>query len=192
MKSMLCHFQKPHVKCVIFRCTSLSALDSCSNQCMLILIQIAASLEKNLLPRLSSSPPDIEALRLYLTLPECPLLSNPSNFTTLTIPFAKAIISLKDTPIKVLGTSHPLQEEICCLGFVMALVKHWTIFLLSKFGNQMHFYWSIYIKKNGSATFIFECFTKESFWLSDWIISAAFSNKWSISAKLWLIWMNSI
>lgn len=81
-----------------------------------ILIQIAASLEKNLLPRLSSSPPDIEALRLYLTLPECPLLSNPNNYTTLTIPFAKAIVSLKDTPIKVLGTSHPLQEDICFVG----------------------------------------------------------------------------
>ncbi|XP_077073484.1 putative E3 ubiquitin-protein ligase HERC4 isoform X1 [Siphateles boraxobius] len=64
---------------------------------------IAASLEKHLLPRLSSSPPDIEALRLYLTLPECPLLNHPSNYTTLTIPFAKAIVSLKDTPIKVLG-----------------------------------------------------------------------------------------
>ncbi|KAI2658144.1 putative E3 ubiquitin-protein ligase HERC4 [Labeo rohita] len=57
----------------------------------------------NLLPRLSSSPPDIEALRLYLTLPECPLLSNPNNYTTLTIPFAKAVVTLKDTPIKVLG-----------------------------------------------------------------------------------------
>uniref|UniRef100_A0A671LPK7 Probable E3 ubiquitin-protein ligase HERC4 n=1 Tax=Sinocyclocheilus anshuiensis TaxID=1608454 RepID=A0A671LPK7_9TELE len=69
----------------------------------LILIQVAASLEKNLLPRLSSSPPDIEALRLYLTLPECPLLSNPNNYTTLTIPFAKAVVSLKDAPLKVLG-----------------------------------------------------------------------------------------
>ncbi|XP_016102498.1 probable E3 ubiquitin-protein ligase HERC4 [Sinocyclocheilus grahami] len=64
---------------------------------------VAASMEKHLLPRLSSSPPDIEALRLYLTLPECPLLSNPNNYTTLTIPFAKAIVNLKDAPIKVLG-----------------------------------------------------------------------------------------
>uniref|UniRef100_A0A8C2BLE2 HECT and RLD domain containing E3 ubiquitin protein ligase 4 n=1 Tax=Cyprinus carpio TaxID=7962 RepID=A0A8C2BLE2_CYPCA len=64
---------------------------------------VAASLEKNLLPRLNSSPPDIEALRLYLTLPECPLLSNPNNYTTLTIPFAKAVVSLKDAPLRVLG-----------------------------------------------------------------------------------------
>uniref|UniRef100_A0A9J8BHS0 HECT and RLD domain containing E3 ubiquitin protein ligase 4 n=1 Tax=Cyprinus carpio carpio TaxID=630221 RepID=A0A9J8BHS0_CYPCA len=64
---------------------------------------VAASMEKHLIPRLSSSPPDIEALRLYLTLPECPLLSDPSNYTTLTIPFAKAVVSLKDAPSKVLG-----------------------------------------------------------------------------------------
>lgn len=64
---------------------------------------IAASLEKNLIPRLPSSPPDIEALRLYLTLPECPLFRDRSNFVTITIPFAKSVISLKDPPIKVLG-----------------------------------------------------------------------------------------
>uniref|UniRef100_A0A8C1R4J0 HECT and RLD domain containing E3 ubiquitin protein ligase 4 n=1 Tax=Cyprinus carpio TaxID=7962 RepID=A0A8C1R4J0_CYPCA len=64
---------------------------------------VAASMEKHLIPRLSSSPPDIEALRLYLTLPECPLFSDPSNYTTLTIPFAKAVVSLKDAPRKVLG-----------------------------------------------------------------------------------------
>lgn len=65
--------------------------------------QIAASLEKNLLPRLSSSPPDIESLRLYLTLPECPLFTDQNNYVTITIPFAKSIVSLKDAALKVLG-----------------------------------------------------------------------------------------
>lgn len=64
---------------------------------------MAASIEKNLLSQLPNSPPDIEALRLYLTLPECPLFSDPNNFTTLAIPFALAIVSLKETPLKVLG-----------------------------------------------------------------------------------------
>ncbi|KAJ8417955.1 hypothetical protein AAFF_G00136640 [Aldrovandia affinis] len=64
--------------------------------------QIAASLEKNLIPRLSSSPPDIEALRLYLTLPECPLFHDPNTYLTLAIPFGKAIINLKGAPLKVL------------------------------------------------------------------------------------------
>lgn len=66
-------------------------------------MQVAASLEKNLIPNLSSSPPDIEALRLYLTLPQCPLFSNPNNYITLAIPFAKAVTNLKDAPHKVLG-----------------------------------------------------------------------------------------
>uniref|UniRef100_H3D6D9 HECT and RLD domain containing E3 ubiquitin protein ligase 4 n=1 Tax=Tetraodon nigroviridis TaxID=99883 RepID=H3D6D9_TETNG len=64
---------------------------------------IAASLEKNLLPRLSSTPPDIESLRLYLTLPECPLFSDQNNYVTITIPFAKSVVSLKDAALKVLG-----------------------------------------------------------------------------------------
>lgn len=70
--------------------------------------QIAASLEKNLLPRLSSSPPDIESLRLYLTLPECPLLSDQNNYVTITIPFAKSIVRLKDAALKVLGRLNTL------------------------------------------------------------------------------------
>lgn len=65
--------------------------------------QIAASLEKNLIPRLNSSPPDIEALRLYLTLPECPLFTHRNNYVTISIPFAKSVISLKEAPLKVLG-----------------------------------------------------------------------------------------
>jgi E3 ubiquitin-protein ligase HERC4 len=74
--------------------------------------QIAASLEKNLIPRLSSSPPDIEALRLYLTLPECPLFSDPNTYVTLAIPFAKALISLKEAPLKVLGKLLQLKLEV--------------------------------------------------------------------------------
>lgn len=65
--------------------------------------QIAASLEKNLIPRLSNSPPDIEALRLYLTLPECALFSDRNNYVTIAIPFAKSLLSLKEAPLKVLG-----------------------------------------------------------------------------------------
>ncbi|XP_017279852.1 probable E3 ubiquitin-protein ligase HERC4 [Kryptolebias marmoratus] len=65
--------------------------------------QVAASLEKHLIPGLSNSPPDIEALRLYLTLPECPLFADRSNYITITIPFAKSVLSLKEAPLKVLG-----------------------------------------------------------------------------------------
>lgn len=75
------------------------------------LSQIAASLEKNLLPRLSHSPPDIESLRLYLTLPECPLFSDRNNYVTIAIPFAKSIINLKEAPLKVLGR---MKKALLC------------------------------------------------------------------------------
>ncbi|XP_075072549.1 putative E3 ubiquitin-protein ligase HERC4 isoform X2 [Mixophyes fleayi] len=72
---------------------------------------VAATLEKNLIPKLPSSPPDIEALRLYLTLPECPLITDPNNFSSLTIPFGSAIIKLDKTPLKVLENWWSLLEQ---------------------------------------------------------------------------------
>ncbi|KAM9325224.1 putative E3 ubiquitin-protein ligase HERC4 [Gastrophryne carolinensis] len=73
--------------------------------------QVAASLEKNLIPKLTSSPPDVEALRLYLTLPECPLMTDPNNFFSLAIPFGTAVISLEKAPLKVLENWWSLFEH---------------------------------------------------------------------------------
>uniref|UniRef100_A0AAQ5XYX5 HECT domain-containing protein n=1 Tax=Amphiprion ocellaris TaxID=80972 RepID=A0AAQ5XYX5_AMPOC len=94
--------------------------------------QIAASLEKNLIPRLSSSPPDIEALRLYLTLPECPLFTDRNNYVTIAIPFAKSIISLKEPPLKVLGNWWSTFEPPVFQRLV-ELYKEVVVYLL-----QMH------------------------------------------------------
>lgn len=91
--------------------------------------QIAASLEKNLIPRLSCSPPDIEALRLYLTLPECPLFSDSNAYVTLAIPFAKSLISLKETPLKVLGNWWPTLEPTVFQRLV-ELYKEVVVYLL--------------------------------------------------------------
>ena len=52
-------------------------------------------MEKNLIPKLTSSLPDVEALRFYLTLPECPLMSDSNNFTTIAIPFGTALVNLE-------------------------------------------------------------------------------------------------
>lgn len=71
-------------------------------------------MEKNLIPKLTSSLPDVEALRFYLTLPECPLMSDSNNFTTIAIPFGTALVNLEKAPLKVLG-------------------KNFSIFLLSGF-----------------------------------------------------------
>lgn len=94
--------------------------------------QIAASLEKNLIPRLSNSPPDIEALRLYLTLPECPLFSDRKNYVTIAIPFAKSIISMKEAPLKVLGNWWSTFEPRVFQRLV-ELYKEVVVYLL-----QMH------------------------------------------------------
>lgn len=90
---------------------------------------IAASLEKNLIPRLPSSPPDIEALRLYLTLPECPLFRHRSNFVTITIPFAKSVISLKNAPLRVLGNWWSALE-LQMFQRVVELYKEVVVYLL--------------------------------------------------------------
>uniref|UniRef100_W5K813 HECT and RLD domain containing E3 ubiquitin protein ligase 4 n=2 Tax=Astyanax mexicanus TaxID=7994 RepID=W5K813_ASTMX len=91
--------------------------------------QVAASLEKNLIPNLSSSPPDIEALRLYLTLPQCPLFSNPNTYITLAIPFAKAVTSLKPAALKVLGNWWSRIEPAVFQGMV-ELYKDVVVYLL--------------------------------------------------------------
>lgn len=93
---------------------------------------IAASLEKNLIPRLPSSPPDIEALRLYLTLPECALFRDRSNFVTITIPFAKSVITLKGPPLKVLGNWWS-RLEARVFQRLVELYKEVVVYLL-----QMH------------------------------------------------------
>uniref|UniRef100_A0A674N5A8 HECT and RLD domain containing E3 ubiquitin protein ligase 4 n=1 Tax=Takifugu rubripes TaxID=31033 RepID=A0A674N5A8_TAKRU len=92
-------------------------------------LQIAASLEKNLLPRLTNSPPDIESLRLYLTLPECPLFSDQNNYVTITIPFAKSIIMLKEAALKVLGNWWSTFEGMLFQRLV-ELYKEVVVYLL--------------------------------------------------------------
>ena len=66
-------------------------------------LQILNSFESCLIPQLSSSPPDVEAMRIYLILPEFPLLQDSKYYITLTIPLAMAILRLETNPSKVLG-----------------------------------------------------------------------------------------
>ncbi|NXX87159.1 HERC4 ligase, partial [Urocolius indicus] len=91
--------------------------------------QVAASLEKNLIPKLTSSLPDVEALRLYLTLPECPLMSDANNFTTLAIPFGTAILNLEKAPQKVLENWWSVLEPPLFLKIV-ELYKDVVVHLL--------------------------------------------------------------
>ncbi|XP_057620620.1 probable E3 ubiquitin-protein ligase HERC3 isoform X1 [Chionomys nivalis] len=72
------------------------------SQHAMILEQILNSFESCLIPQLSSSPPDVEAMRIYLILPEFPLLQDSKYYITLTIPLAMAILRLDTNPSKVL------------------------------------------------------------------------------------------
>lgn len=49
------------------------------------------------------SPPDIESLRVYLTLPFYHEFSNPKQHKKLHQPFAKAVLSLAPNPQRVIG-----------------------------------------------------------------------------------------
>ncbi|KAM9133414.1 putative E3 ubiquitin-protein ligase HERC4 isoform 1-T3 [Pangshura tecta] len=91
--------------------------------------QVAASLEKNLIPKLTTSLPDVEALRLYLTLPECPLMSDVNNFTTLAIPFGAAVVNLEKAPLKVLENWWSILEPPLFLKIV-ELYKDVVVHLL--------------------------------------------------------------
>uniref|UniRef100_A0A6Q2YKZ0 HECT domain-containing protein n=1 Tax=Esox lucius TaxID=8010 RepID=A0A6Q2YKZ0_ESOLU len=68
-----------------------------------ILEQATKSFESLLIPQLPCSPPDVEAMRIYLILSECPALKDSKNYITLTIPLAMAILRLDANPSKVLG-----------------------------------------------------------------------------------------
>ncbi|XP_020853826.1 putative E3 ubiquitin-protein ligase HERC4 isoform X3 [Phascolarctos cinereus] len=95
----------------------------------LIVQQVAASLEKNLLPKLTSSLPDVEALRFYLILPECPLMSDSNNFTTIAIPFGTALVNLEKAPLRVLENWWSVLEPPLFLKIV-ELFKEVVVHLL--------------------------------------------------------------
>lgn len=87
------------------------------------LVQILNSFESCLIPQLSSSPPDVEAMRIYLILPEFPLLQDSKYYITLTIPLAMAILRLDTNPSKVLGEFAIFSTS----GFVLFILLVWPL-----------------------------------------------------------------
>uniref|UniRef100_A0A3Q3FQA1 HECT and RLD domain containing E3 ubiquitin protein ligase 3 n=1 Tax=Labrus bergylta TaxID=56723 RepID=A0A3Q3FQA1_9LABR len=67
-----------------------------------LLEQASKSFESLLIPQLPRSPPDVEAMRIYLILSEYPALLDSKNYIRLTIPLAMAILRLDANPSKVL------------------------------------------------------------------------------------------
>ena len=63
---------------------------------------MCSSVKDKLIPSLPESPPDIEALRLYIMLPECEILHKEANYQSIDIPFGEAILKLSPEAQKVL------------------------------------------------------------------------------------------
>uniref|UniRef100_A0A8C1C975 HECT and RLD domain containing E3 ubiquitin protein ligase 3 n=1 Tax=Cyprinus carpio carpio TaxID=630221 RepID=A0A8C1C975_CYPCA len=86
--------------------------------------------ESLLIPQLTCSPPDVEAMRIYLILSECPALQDSKNYISLTIPLAMAILRLDANPSKVLDNWWSLMD---CEVFsrLVEMYKSIVVFLLT-------------------------------------------------------------
>ncbi|BFZ17846.1 hypothetical protein BsWGS_20885 [Bradybaena similaris] len=71
---------------------------------------ISTDLEQHLIPMLPVSPPDVEALRLYLMLPECHLFDQPKLYNSIICPFAKNFLSLDKVAQKVFDYWWPSNQ----------------------------------------------------------------------------------
>uniref|UniRef100_A0AAY4AK88 HECT domain-containing protein n=1 Tax=Denticeps clupeoides TaxID=299321 RepID=A0AAY4AK88_9TELE len=95
-----------------------------------LLEQATKSFENLLIPQLPCSPPDVEAMRIYLILSECPALQDSKNYISLTIPLAMAILRLDANPSKVLDNWWSLVD---CSVFsrLVDMYKSIVVFLLT-------------------------------------------------------------
>ncbi|XP_018591314.1 putative E3 ubiquitin-protein ligase HERC3 [Scleropages formosus] len=95
-----------------------------------LLEQATKSFESLLIPQLPCSPPDVEAMRIYLILFECPVLQDSKYFITLTIPLAMAILRLDANPSKVLDNWWSLVDG-SVFSRLVEIYKNTVVFLLT-------------------------------------------------------------
>ncbi|TRY88331.1 hypothetical protein DNTS_018819 [Danionella cerebrum] len=95
-----------------------------------LLEQATKGFESLLIPQLPCSPPDVEAMRIYLILSECPALQDSKNYISITIPLAMAILRLDANPSKVLDNWWSLMD---CKVFskLVEMYKSIVVFLLT-------------------------------------------------------------
>ncbi|XP_018107775.1 probable E3 ubiquitin-protein ligase HERC6 isoform X2 [Xenopus laevis] len=65
---------------------------------------ICSTIRNDLIPVLDPLPLLYEAFAIFLLLPECPLLHNPSSCLSVTVPLAKAINNMGESSLKILVT----------------------------------------------------------------------------------------
>ena len=96
---------------------------------------MAYCMQTNLIPSLNDSPPDVEALRIYLLLPECHLFENSDFYSSITISFAQKCNALSGNAQKVLNNWYASLEPHYFyrqIDVYLSSIKH----LLSK---QLHY-----------------------------------------------------
>ena len=67
--------------------------------------QMFDAITRGVIHSLLQSPPDIEALRVYLLLPECSVYKREEHYDAIVIPFSEAILRLSAEAGKVLSES---------------------------------------------------------------------------------------
>ena len=67
------------------------------------LFQLFDAIKKGVIHSLQQPPPDIEALRVYLLLPECSVYKKEEHYDTIVIPFSEVILRLSAEAGKVLS-----------------------------------------------------------------------------------------
>ena len=78
-----------------------------------------AAITRGVIHSLQQSPPDIEALRVYLLLPECSVYQREEHYDAIVIPFSEAILRLSAEAGKVLSESvHKMISNIKGVNFV--------------------------------------------------------------------------
>ncbi|XP_029003793.1 probable E3 ubiquitin-protein ligase HERC3 isoform X2 [Betta splendens] len=95
-----------------------------------LLEQATKSFESLLIPQLPRSPPDVEAMRIYLILSEYPALQDSKNYIRLTIPLAMAILRLDANPSKVLDNWWCLVDDSVFTRMV-DMYKSIVVFMLT-------------------------------------------------------------
>ncbi|KAK3696531.1 hypothetical protein QZH41_015897 [Actinostola sp. cb2023] len=99
---------------------------------------IISSIADHLIPSMQQQqPPDIEALRVYLILPELELISTKHCYNNIVIPFAKTIMRLKAEALRVLSRwwstlpstyfSNAMKLFKDCVRFLLSLSPQATI-----------------------------------------------------------------
>lgn len=118
-----------------------NAISRCEHESVRDLIR--ESLLSNVIPKLSTSPPDVEALRIYLILPLYHEYSNAKHVSRFQEPFGSSVLALKAEAARVIGLWY-LMMSAEYFERLIFVYKSVVLHLLRLQGNRdkQHIQWS--------------------------------------------------